>query len=175
MRVRGKLVVSVLVSVALAGALAGCGSEQREAEQVASQETQLQEYVEQADALGAEIIAQIPEAEVENVTQNLGGSRQASDLYEDWPKYYYWDQIVSLLPDGPRTPAQLADDLEPWLEEQGWQRDRAREFPPGKESFTRDYRRGAYTLAVEVYTVPPPHAQSISFSIVTSNTDPDRG
>jgi hypothetical protein len=147
-------------------------------ERVASQEAQLREYVEQADAWGgggAEIIVQIPEAEVENVTQNLGGSRQASDLYEDWPKYYYWDQIVSLLPDGPRTPAQLADDLEPWLEEQGWQRDRAREFPPGKESFTRDYRRGAYTLAVEVYTVPPPHAQSISFSIVTPNTDPDRG
>jgi outer membrane murein-binding lipoprotein Lpp len=52
MRVRRRLVVSVLVAVAVAGSLSGCTSEQREVERVASQEAQLREYVEQADAWG---------------------------------------------------------------------------------------------------------------------------
>lgn len=138
------------------------------------QESQLRGYVDQADAWGADIIARIPEAEIEDLCPNSGGLRQAGDLYAEWPKNYFWDQGVDLIPDGPRTPTQFADDLEPWLEEEGWVRDHDREFPPGKESFTRASSRGAYTLAVEIYTVAPPRAQTINFSIVRPTTDPNR-
>ena len=151
--------------------LSGCGSsEARQAEPVVSQEDQLQEFVEQADAWGADIIAHAPEDEAKDIFENFGGSRQASADYAEWPQYYYWAQSIELYPDGPRTPTEFAVDLEPWLEEQGWVRSRNGEFPPGRDSFTRDYSRGRYSLAVEVYTVTPPQAQSLNFRIVTPDT-----
>ena len=154
--------------------VSGCGlMEARQAEAVASQEVQLQEFVDQADAWGADIIAQVPEAEKASVTGHLGGSRQAGANYEEWPKYYYWSQIVELYPTA-RTPTEFADDLEPWLEEQGWVRNQDNEFPPGKESTIRGYARGQYSLSVEMYTVLPPRAQLLNFKIVTPRTDSDR-
>lgn len=137
------------------------------------QTEQLKEYVAQADGWGAEIIAQIPASEIEMVSDNAGGARKASDYAEEWPKYYYWGQIAVLRADGPRTPAQVADDFGPWLKEQGWERNKASEFPPGEDTFERDYYRDGYHLVVEVYTVPPPHAQKLTFMIVTPQTDPD--
>ncbi|WP_146120118.1 hypothetical protein [Leucobacter massiliensis] len=143
---------------------------------MATQEAQLRGYIDQANAWGEEIVAQLPEADVEELSPNSGGTRQSSALYEDWPQYYYWEQRVRLKPEGARTPEQLADELQPWLEQQGWQRATAGELPAGKESFTRDYRRGGYSLAVEVFTEPPPRAQTISFRIVTPDTvTPDAG
>lgn len=163
------VLAAITASVALV-LLSGCGMS--EAESVASQEAQLQKLVEQADAWGADIITQVPEAEKADVTGNIGGSRQASAMYEEWPKYYYWSQIVVLNPTA-RTPTVFADDLEPWLVEQGWVRNPDHEFPPGKETFVRAYQRGRYSLAVEVYTALPPQAQLLNFKIVTPETNPD--
>ena len=152
--------------------LSGCGLvEARQAEVVASQKAQLLEFIDQADAWGADIIAQVPEEEAEDIFENFGGSRQAGANYDEWPKYYYWAQGVDLYADGPRTPTEFADGLEPWLEEQGWVRNLDKEFPPNEENFVRDYVRGRYSLAVEVYTVSPPQAQSLNFRIVTPQTD----
>jgi hypothetical protein len=155
--------------------LPGCVGMSAE-ERVAVQEEQLVEMVAQADGWGGEIIAQIPVAEHEPAAEsrNMGGSRQASD-YEEWPKYYYWDPIIVLRAEGARTPTEVADDLEPWLEAEGWERNEGSEFPPGEESFERDYYREGYHLVVEVYTEAPPRAQSINFTIVTPQTDPDHG
>ncbi|WP_314147858.1 hypothetical protein [uncultured Leifsonia sp.] len=166
----------LVVGLALAGAvcvLAGCGlTAEQEARQVATQQAQLAALIDRADGWGAEILAQIPEPEIEAVTKNIGGPRLASDYYEEWPKYYTWNQFIDLYPDGPRTPTQLADDLEPWLEDQGWVRHKEREFPRGKSSFERDYGREGYLLELQVDTVAPPRAQTISFLIVTPETDP---
>lgn len=141
------------------------------------QESQLEEYIAQADGAAAEIFAQIPEEELlpGQDTGNFGGVRLVSAYYEEWPKYYYWAQIVVLKADGPRTPTQVADDLEPWLEEQGWMRNTDREFPPSDESFERHYYRDGYHLIVRAYTIPPPHAQKLMFTIVTPHTDPSGG
>jgi hypothetical protein len=161
--------------VAMGALLTGCGigvplsAEER----VAVQEEQLAEMVAQADGWGAEIIAQVPSAEIELISESAGGARQVSD-YEEWPKYYYWDPIIVLRADGARTPTEVADDLEPWLKAQGWERNEDSEFPPGQRSFERDYYREGYHLVVEVYTVPPPHAQKLALMIVTPETDPDR-
>ena len=163
--------MAVLTAGVVLCVLSGCAmSESRKAEVVASQEVQLREFVDQADAWGADIIAQVPELEKASVTGHLGGSRQESANYEEWPRYYYWSQIVELYPTA-RTPTAFADDLEPWLEEQGWVRNRDSEFPPGKESTVRDYVRGRYSLEVEMYTVSPPRAQLLNFRIVTPGTD----
>ena len=43
--------------------------------------------------------------------------------------------------EGARAPSEVADDLEPWLEGQGWERYEESEFPPGEQSFERDYYR----------------------------------
>jgi len=141
------------------------------------QERQLEVYVAQADASGAEVIAQIAESELEPAHQsrNIGGVRQASEYYEEWPKYYYWAQIIELKAGGPRTPVQVADDLDPWVEKQGWERNTDSEFPPTEESFERDYYRDGYHLIIRAYTVPPPHAQKLMFTIVSPHTDPARG
>ncbi|MBQ3360084.1 MAG: hypothetical protein IJG47_14460 [Microbacterium sp.] len=138
------------------------------------QEAQLKEFVERADAWGAEVLVQIPSSEIELVSDNAGGARKASDYYEEWPKYYYWDQIVVLHADNVRSPSEVADDFEAWLEGRGWERNEGSEFPPREESFERDYYRDGYHLVVEVYTEVPPRAQSINFMIVTPQTDPDR-
>jgi len=164
--------LAVVTAGVLLCALSGCALiEARQAEVVASQEAQLLEFIDQADAWGADIIAQAPAEESKAIYENFGGSRQASANYEEWPQYYYWAQGVDLYPDGPRTPTEFADDLEPWLEKQGWVRNLDKEFPPNEENFVRDYVRGRYSLAVEVYTVSPPQAQSLNFRIVTPQTD----
>jgi len=153
--------------------LSGCGLlEARQAEAVANQGIQLQKFIEQADAWGADIVAQVPAPEASQISENIGGSRQAGANYEEWPKYYYWSQIVELHPDA-RTPTEFADGLEPWLEEQGWERNIDSGSSPGEESFVRSYSRGRYSLAVEIYTVSPPQAQSLNFSIVSPDTDPN--
>jgi len=108
--------LAVVTAGVLLGVLSGCGAvEARQAKVVASQEVQLQEFIDQADAWGADVIAQAPVDEVEDILKNVGGTRQAGDYYEEWPQYYYWAQIVDLYRDGPRTPTEFADDLEPWL------------------------------------------------------------
>lgn len=162
--------------VALAVLLSGCGAQPQLSaeEKVVVQEAQLDELIERADTWGADILAQIPDSEVELISENTGGARKASDDYEEWPKYYYWDQMLVLHAEGARSPSDVADDLEPWLEEQGWERNEGSEFPPGEESFERDYYRDGYHLVVEVYTEAPPRVQSINFMIVTPQTDPDR-
>ena len=163
----GAAVVAVMVAT---GVLAGCGLS--EEEKVAVQEAQLKELVAQADGWGADIIAQIPEAEVELLSDNAGGVGKASDYGVEWPKYYYWDQIVVLHADGPRSPTEVADDLEPWLEQQGWERNADSEPAPRRDSFASSYFRDGYHLTVEVYTQDPPRTQSLHFSIVTPQTDP---
>lgn len=144
-------------------------------EKVVVQEAQLKDFVAQANSWGADIIAWIPTEEIDPAadSRNIGGVRKANE-YEEWPKYYYWDQILELKSEGARTPSEMADDLEPWLEKEGWRRDEDSEFPPGEQSFERDYYRDGYHLVVEVYTLPPPQVQTIAFTIVTPQTDPDR-
>ena len=145
-------------------------------EQVVVQEQQLDEFISQADRWGEEILAQIPASELdpESEASPGGGVRAANDDYEEWPKFYYWNRNVELKSEGVRTPTEIADDLEPWLAEQGWQRNTDSEFPAGKESFERDYFREGYHLVVEVFTTPPPHVQKVRLMIVTPQTDPDR-
>lgn len=151
--------------------LSGCGLSAEE--RITVQEEQLASFIDRADAWGADIVAQIPEDEIELLSDVAGGSRGANG-YEQWPRYYYFDQIVVLHPDGLRSPTQVADDLEPWLEEQGWKRATEGEFPPDEESFERDYFQDGYHLALEIYTVEPPQAQSLQIVIVTPTTDPGR-
>jgi len=166
----------LVVGLALAGAvcaLTGCGpTAEQEARQVATQQAQLAALIDRADGWGAEILAQIPEPEIEAVTKNIGGPRLASDYYEEWPKYYHWHQFIDLYPRGPRTPTQLADDLEPWLQDHGWKRYKAHESPPADDRFKRFYVQDGYLLGVEAYTVAPPRAQTVGFTILTPETDP---
>ena len=176
-RTRAKALASAIalgaMAVVLAGILAGCTTPQREAEKVAAQAAQLKAFINQADTWGAEIIAQVREEDIRILRPNTGGAREAGDLYREWPKYYYWRQGVILKPDAQHTPEQLADELEPWLEQQGWQRSTSAEPPRGGEFFIRDYFRGPYHLEVEVYTVPLERAQTVNFVIVTPATNPD--
>ncbi len=166
-------VVTALAAAGAVAVLSGCGwSEDREAAQVASQEAQLKVLMSTADGRGAEIMGQIPASEV-GTTVDTSSIELTSDFYEEWPKYYVWSQTVELHLDGPRTPAQVADDLEPWLARHGWTRDTGHEFPPRTRSFTRYYRWDGYLLAVEAFTDPPPRAQAVRFAIVTPDTDPD--
>ena len=119
MRFKTRAAMAVITAGVVFCVLTGCAmSESRKAEVVASQEIQLQEFIDQADAWGADIIAQAPKEEVEDIFENFGGSRQAGANYEEWPKYYYWAQGVDLYPDGPRTPTEFADGLEPWFTSQ---------------------------------------------------------
>ncbi|MGN6426048.1 MAG: hypothetical protein ACTHMF_04445 [Leifsonia sp.] len=165
--------VTALAAAGAVAVLSGCGwSEDREAAQVASQEAQLKVLMSTADGRGAEIMGQIPASEV-GTTVDTSSIALTSDFYEEWPKYYVWSQTVELHLDGPRTPAQVADDLEPWLAQHGWMREEENEFPPGRESFTRYYRWGGFRLAVEAFTDLPPRAQTLRFAIITPDTDPD--
>lgn len=170
--IRRRLVVGLALTGAVC-ALTGCGLiAEQEARQVATQQAQLTTLISRADGWGAEIIAQIPEPEIKTLTDNIGGMRAASDYYKEWPKYYYWEQLAVLHPDGPRTPTQLADDLEPWLQDHGWKRYKAHERPPADDRFTRYYVQDGYLLGVEAYTVAPPRAQTVGFTILTPETDP---
>jgi len=164
------------VTAALVTLLSACGSQPQlsEEDRVAVQETQLAEFIQRADGWGAEIVANVPASEVETLYPNMGGSRGAGENYEQWPRYYYWFQGIDLLAEGARSPSAVADDLEPWLKRQGWERNTDVEFPPGQERFERDYFREGYHLIVEVYTEEPPMAQAINFKIVTPQTDPSR-
>lgn len=160
---------AVVLGLVLALGVTGCALSAEE--RITVQEEQLASFIDRADAWGGDIVAQIPEDEIELLSDVAGGSRGANG-YEQWPRYYYFDQIVVLHPDGPRSPTQVADDLEPWLEEQGWKRATEGEFPPDEESFERDYFQDGYHLALEIYTVEPPQAQSLQIVIVTPTTDP---
>lgn len=162
----------LFAALAAAVILSGCGMSVDD--NTAVQTKQLKELIAQADAWGAEVIAQVPASEVELLSDNVGGARGVSDYNQQWPRYYYFAQTVVLRADGPRTPTQMADDIEPWLEDQGWERNKGSEFPPDDDRFERDYYRDGYHIVVEVYTEPPPRAQSINFTIVTPQTDPDR-
>lgn len=172
---------AVLALSALVALLVGCGHGEEppnkgETGAGMSQEEQLESYIHTADSWGVEIAAQIDADEIapdSEPSNNYGGVRKASDYGVEWPKYYYWAAIIVLREDGPRTPTAVADDLDPWLEAQGWERAEEREFPPGRDSFERDYFRDGYHLVVEVYTVPPPHAQKLQLMIVTPETDRD--
>ncbi len=172
---------AALALTALVALLVGCGQGEEppnegQTGKAMSQEEQLESYIHTADSWGAEIVAQIDATEIKpdsEPSNNYGGVRQASDYGVEWPKYYYWAAIITLRADGPRAPTDVAEDLHPWLENEGWKRDESREFPPGEESFERDYFRDGYHLVVEVYTEPPPQAQSLQFMIVTPETDPD--
>ena len=116
---RARAALAVVTAGVVLVLTTGCvASESRKAEAVATQEFQLQEFIDQADAWGADIIAQAPEEEAEDIYENFGGSREAGANYEEWPKYYYWAQGVDLYPDGPRTPTEFADGLEPWFTSQ---------------------------------------------------------
>lgn len=167
-----KITTGMLAAALLLGTLAGCTGAQKEVDQVSTQETQLSEYRDQANAWGADIMEQVPASEAKNIYPNMGGTREAGVMYEEWPKYYFWEQGADLLPEGPRSPEQLADDLEPWLKDQGWVRNTDAEAPAGKTSFTRGYQRDDYSLAIEVFTVEPPRAQTLNFTIVTPSTTP---
>lgn len=163
--------VSVLSALAV-GALvqSGCGLSAEE--RITVQEEQLASFIEQADAWGEQITSQVADDEVDLVS-DAGGTRGAQE-YAQWPRYYSFARTVVLRPDGPRTPTQVADDLEPWLAKQGWERNEEQEFPAYEDSFERYYSRGEYGLTLQVYTEPPPRAQSIDITIVTPTTDPGR-
>lgn len=150
--------------------LSGCGLSAEE--RITVQEEQLQSFIEHADAWGEQITSQVADDEVDLVS-DAGGSRGAQE-YAQWPRYYYFARTVVLRPEGPRTPTQVADDLEPWLSKQGWERNEEQEFPAYEDSFERYYSRGGYGLTLQVYTEPPPRAQSIDITIVTPTTDPGR-
>lgn len=167
-----RVIAVVLSAGVLVLLLSSCAGEEREAEQVSIQQTQLDGYIAKADGWGVDILAQIPEAEIEDAGPAASGTREANMNYEEWPKYYIWDTLIQLKPTGPRTPTAVADDLEPWLKAEGWERNEEREGAPGKESFTRYYSRSHYTLMVEAYTDAPPRAQTIFFTIVTPRTNP---
>lgn len=167
----GRMGMAATLVVLTSVVLLGCGLSAEE--RIAVQEKQLQSFIERADGWGSEIIAQIPEDEVELLSDPAGGSRGVNG-YEQWPRLYYFDRIVVLRADGPRSPTEVADDLEPWLSDQGWTRAKDGEFPPGEESFARDYFRDGYHLALEIYTVEPPRAQSLQIAIVTPTTDAGR-
>ncbi len=165
------MLVAIAVSAAVGVATAGCATAQQSDTAVAAdQQTQLDEYISPADLWGAEIMAQIPLDETATVYERLGGVRSTSSGSEEWPKYYFWSESVDLLLEDARTPTQLADDLEPWLGDEGWETvDNG--FLFGDDFFRRSYSRGEYSLTVEVYTVPAPSAQTLVFSIVAPDTD----
>lgn len=145
--------LSVLSALTVGTAvLSGCGMSADE--RIAVQEEQLASFIEQADAWGKQITSQVADEEVDLVS-DAGGSRGAQE-YAQWPRYYYFARTVVLRPDGLRTPTQVADDLEPWLEKQGWERNEGQEFPAYGDSFERYYSRGEYGLTLQVYTEPPP-------------------
>ncbi|MBK0420765.1 hypothetical protein JD292_01540 [Leucobacter sp. CSA2] len=172
MIVRRRAIAALLSAGALCGLLTGCASEEQKAAQVAQQQEQLDGYIAKAEGWGEEILAQIPKSEVEDAGPAASGTRAANMNYEEWPKYYIWDTIVRLKPTGARTPTEAADELDPWLKDQGWKRHEEREDTPNQESFTRYYSRAQYTLMVEAYTQAPPRAQNIFFTIVTPPTSP---
>ncbi|SEO01151.1 hypothetical protein [Cryobacterium luteum] len=173
MQFNARAVLAVVMTGVMLSVVSGCGmSESRKVEVVASQEVQLGEFADQADAWGADIIAQFPADETDSVSSNAGGGRQAGDNYEEWPRYYVWDKIVTLHADGARTPIEFADDLEPWLEEQGWVQTRE-DVLPRRETIERGYSRGGYSLTLEAYTATPPQAQLVALMIVTPRTNPD--
>lgn len=166
---RGMLGLFVL-AVALAG-LTGCThTDDQEAELLQHRQTQLSTFAAQAETWGEGIVGQISAEEIDRDSGNLGGVRPAGGDYDDWPKLCFWDRSVELRHDGPRTPTQVADALEPWLHEQGWMRRLDLEFPPTATRFERDYVRDGFHLVVEVYTEPPPMAQTIAFTIVSPRT-----
>ncbi|GEM_PF-4225092 len=161
----------LLVLAATLTVLTGCtDTDLQEAELLQQRETQLSGFAAQAESWGEDIVGQISNAEIDRDTGNLGGVRPVGGDFDGWPRLCFWDRSVELRLDGPRTPTEVADALEPWLRDQGWMRRLDLEFPPTSTRFERDYVRDGFHLAVEVYTEPPPMAQTIAFTIVSPST-----
>lgn len=161
---------AVLLAVFAVGALAGCDSYEGSPEQARIQQERLDEYIQTADRWGAEIVAQIPPAEIEEAHRGDAGVRKVVPEYQEWPKTYSWDSWVTMRQTDARTPVQMLDGLEPWLIQQGWMPSPTGETR-GKESVQRGYIRGVYVLMVEADTAPPPHAQTLSFRISSPATN----
>lgn len=173
MQLNIRTVLAVITTGVVVFLLSGCAmSEAHKAEVAAAQEVELKGFIDQARDWSEDIVAQIPSAEVESISVELsGGPWQVYHSDRKLPGSYKWVNWVVLLPDGPRTPTELADDLAPWLTEQGWVRNRDTEWAAGKDSFERQYTRGRYFLTLEVYTTAPPQAQSFNFTVATPSTD----
>ena len=165
-------VAALLVPLLLVPLAAGCAAaDRRRAADTATGEARLAGFAARAAEWGEEIVARVPDGERAAVSSPAGGPRPATDGGAEWPRRYVWFRIVELRAGGPRTPTELADDLDPWLASQGWERRREGEFPAAPERFQRDYGREGFRLVVDVATAPPPRAQTVALTIVSPATD----
>ncbi|RLP72783.1 hypothetical protein D9V32_15175 [Mycetocola tolaasinivorans] len=82
-----------------------------------------------------------------------------------WPRTLTWEKDFALYADGPRTPRQVADDLTPWLLEQGW-KPRKIERPPADENYLKYvFFKDEDTLIISYIVTPPPYAQNMILKI----------
>ena len=140
---------------------------------MASQEAQLEVLGLQVEEWGEEILAQIPEEEMEHVTEVRGADpRKRSGYMEPWPQYQIWDATVQLKPEGARTPLEMADGLEPWLLSEGWERIHRGRGEVEQDWIERSYRREGYALKLRANTEPPPRAQNLRIGLVSPSTKP---
>lgn len=161
-------------ALALLGVLSGCGvPEQRKADSAANQEVQLQALMDQTEARGEDIFAQLLDDEILWRTEDRGGSpQQLSDFDEPWPKYVAWDAIATLKPEGARSPLEVSDGLDVWLRAQGWQ---LTEEEPAENALVekrRYYALEGYRLSVRAEMERPPMAQNVTIGLTSPSTKP---
>lgn len=85
-------------------------------------------------------------------------------------EYYVWARHLDLADDSELLARDLAEQLAPWLEQEGWEQIREGAYPVEPDRVRRDYAREKYHLVVEARSEPGPVREILALLIVTPAT-----
>ncbi len=159
---RGNRALMTGVVFALSITLGGCSMP-------ASSSTPLADYQAESEQLAESLFELIPESAIDSRSPVESDSRLATDGYDEWPKYWYWNGDVYLLPDGDLSPTEAAETIGKSLIDDGWEHAES-----GLSSETRtvtEYRRDGWFLDIDAELQAPPMAQAVRLTILSPDTD----
>ncbi|RLP72784.1 hypothetical protein D9V32_15180 [Mycetocola tolaasinivorans] len=131
-----------------------------------ARDAQIAEHYARAEGIGDDILAQIAPEEISNPPSG-GGRSESMDAFDvkGWPRTLTWEKDFALYADGPRTPRQVADDLTPWLLDQGWDRSTS-DYQPSDPAYAENiFLRDQDLLAIRYTVKPPPYGQTMVLMI----------
>lgn len=155
---------------AFVGAPACAGIEDRRAERAREQAEELSVLARQAEQWGEDLLSQVPGEPIADELDPASGPRLSNDLGGPSTEYYVWTRHLDLAADSELLARDLAEQLAPWLEQEGWEQIRQGVYPVEPDRVRRDYAREKYHLVVEARSEPGPVREILALLIVTPAT-----